>query len=206
MGDILIGKGDDHIFLQGRYGNRHGLVAGATGTGKSVSLLVMAEGFSRLGVPVVVGDAKGDIAGIAMPGTENERITQRLAADRHHRLAAGGQSRGLLGPVGRAGPPGAHDGHRDGADAAGAHPRAERHAGGRAQRRLPGGRRGGPAAARHEGPARAAQPRRGAGRTSARATAWSTRPASAPSSAHCCASKPRAASSSSASPASSSPT
>jgi len=78
--DILIGKGEAPIYLQGRYGNRHGLVAGATGTGKSVTLLVMAEGFSRLGVPVVIGDAKGDIAGLAMPGTPHERIAERVAA------------------------------------------------------------------------------------------------------------------------------
>jgi uncharacterized protein len=77
MGDILIGKGDDQLHLRGAYGNRHGLVAGATGTGKSVTLLVMAEGFSRLGVPVVVADAKGDIAGISMPGTASDRIMQR---------------------------------------------------------------------------------------------------------------------------------
>jgi DNA helicase HerA-like ATPase len=80
MSDILIGKGEHQVFLQARYGNRHGLVAGATGTGKSVSLLVLVEGFSRLGVPVVFGDAKGDIAGLAMPGTPHPRIDERVAA------------------------------------------------------------------------------------------------------------------------------
>jgi DNA helicase HerA-like ATPase len=80
MSDILIGKGERPVFLQARYGNRHGLVAGATGTGKSVSLLVLVEGFSRLGVPVVFGDAKGDIAGLAMPGTPHPRIDERVAA------------------------------------------------------------------------------------------------------------------------------
>jgi uncharacterized protein len=79
MGDILIGKGDERIFLEGRYGNRHGLVAGATGTGKTITLLVLAEGFSRLGVPVVVGDAKGDVAGLAMSGTPHARIDERVA-------------------------------------------------------------------------------------------------------------------------------
>lgn len=79
MGDILIGKGQEHLFLQGRFGNRHGLVAGATGTGKSVTLLVIVEGFSRLGVPVVISDVKGDIAGLAMPGAPNARIEQRVA-------------------------------------------------------------------------------------------------------------------------------
>lgn len=79
MTDILLGKGASQVFLQARYANRHGLVAGATGTGKSVTLMVMVEEFSRLGVPVVIGDVKGDIAGLAMPGTPHERITERNA-------------------------------------------------------------------------------------------------------------------------------
>ncbi|MGH8030244.1 MAG: helicase HerA-like domain-containing protein [Arenimonas sp.] len=79
MGDILIGKGDVPVHLLSRYGNRHGLVAGATGTGKSVSLMVMAEGFSRLGVPVFIADVKGDIAGLAVPGTTSEKLTARIA-------------------------------------------------------------------------------------------------------------------------------
>jgi len=78
MSDLLIGKGDQPVHLLGKYGNRHGLVAGATGTGKSVSLMVMAEGFSRLGVPVVMADVKGDIAGLAMPGTMNDKIAARV--------------------------------------------------------------------------------------------------------------------------------
>jgi DNA helicase HerA-like ATPase len=79
MADILVGKGEISVWLRGKYGNRHGLVAGATGTGKSVSLMVLAEGFSRMGVPVVMADVKGDISGLAMPGTMNERIAQRVA-------------------------------------------------------------------------------------------------------------------------------
>lgn len=78
MTDILIGKGDLPVHLLGKYGNRHGLVAGATGTGKSVSLMVLAEGFSRMGVPVFMADVKGDIAGLATPGTMNERIAERV--------------------------------------------------------------------------------------------------------------------------------
>ena len=78
MSDILIGKGDLPVRLLGKYGNRHGLVAGATGTGKSVTLMVMAEGFSRLGVPVVMADVKGDIAGLAVAGTSNEKIAARV--------------------------------------------------------------------------------------------------------------------------------
>src|SRR5262249_39179301 len=60
-------------------GNRHGLVAGATGTGKTVSLLVLAEGFSRLGVPVFMADVKGDVSGIAAAGAVSKAIQQRVA-------------------------------------------------------------------------------------------------------------------------------
>ena len=79
MNNILIGKGDVPVQLLAKYGNRHGLIAGATGTGKSVSLMVLAEGFSRLGVPVFMADVKGDVSGLAMAGTTNEKITSRVA-------------------------------------------------------------------------------------------------------------------------------
>ena len=79
MGDILIGKGDIPVNLLGKYGNRHGMVAGATGTGKSVSLMVVAEGLSRMGVPVVMADVKGDISGLAVAGVSNDRIAARVA-------------------------------------------------------------------------------------------------------------------------------
>jgi uncharacterized protein len=75
---VLIGKGEQNVYLLARYANRHGLVAGATGTGKTASLLVLAEGFSRLGVPVFVADVKGDVAGAAMAGTPREEIQQRI--------------------------------------------------------------------------------------------------------------------------------
>mgnify|MGYP000533650783 CR=1 FL=1 len=59
---ILIGKGgDQQLFLNPCYANRHGLIAGATGTGKTVSLQVLAEGFSRIGVPVFMADIKGEL-------------------------------------------------------------------------------------------------------------------------------------------------
>ena len=77
--EILVGKGDRPVHLLARYANRHGLVAGATGTGKTISLLVLAEGFSRMGVPVFMADVKGDVAGLAMPGVANEKIQQRVA-------------------------------------------------------------------------------------------------------------------------------
>jgi len=79
MDRILVGKGERQVHLLARYGNRHGLVAGATGTGKTVSLLVLAEGFSRMGVPVFMADVKGDVAGLAMAGAMNDKIQQRVA-------------------------------------------------------------------------------------------------------------------------------
>src|SRR5262245_55961254 len=75
---ILVGKGAEPVHLLAKYGNRHGLVAGATGTGKTVSLLVVAEGFSRLGVPVFMADVKGDVAGLAMAGVAGEKIQKRV--------------------------------------------------------------------------------------------------------------------------------
>ena len=79
MNQILIGKGEQPVHLLAKYGNRHGLIAGATGTGKTISLMVLAEGFSRMGVPVFMADVKGDVAGLAMAGVSNEKIQQRVA-------------------------------------------------------------------------------------------------------------------------------
>ncbi|MHB8881457.1 MAG: helicase HerA-like domain-containing protein [Thermodesulfovibrionales bacterium] len=79
MNKIHIGKGEQPVHLLAKYGNRHGLIAGATGTGKTVSLLVLAEGFSRLGVPVFMADVKGDVAGLAMAGSPGEKVQQRVA-------------------------------------------------------------------------------------------------------------------------------
>ena len=66
------------VCLLPRMANRHGLIAGATGTGKTVTLQVLAEGFSRLGVPVFLADIKGDLAGMAKPGEQNDKIEERL--------------------------------------------------------------------------------------------------------------------------------
>ena len=79
MNNILIGKGEQPVQLLAKYGNRHGLIAGATGTGKTISLMVLAEGFSRMGVPVFMADVKGDVAGLAMAGISNRKIQQRVA-------------------------------------------------------------------------------------------------------------------------------
>jgi uncharacterized protein len=74
---ILIGKGEQAVTLLAKYGNRHGLIAGATGTGKTVSLQVLAEGFSSLGVPVFLSDIKGDLTGISQPGEPKPKILER---------------------------------------------------------------------------------------------------------------------------------
>ena len=74
---IFIGKGEHPAWLTLGLANRHGLVTGATGTGKTVSLQVMAEGFSRAGVPVFVADIKGDLSGISEPGEAKDFILQR---------------------------------------------------------------------------------------------------------------------------------
>jgi DNA helicase HerA-like ATPase len=75
--DILIGRGDKPAYLLSKYANRHGLVAGATGTGKTVTLLTMAEGLSRIGVPVFIADVKGDVSGLAVAGASNPTVEQR---------------------------------------------------------------------------------------------------------------------------------
>ncbi|MBW6505502.1 MAG: DUF853 domain-containing protein [Rhodobacteraceae bacterium] len=62
-----------------KYGNRHGLIAGATGTGKTVTLQVLAEGFSSAGVPVFLADVKGDLAGLAMPGVADGKLHEAFA-------------------------------------------------------------------------------------------------------------------------------
>lgn len=77
---ILIGGSDaGQVYLDPRYANRHGLVAGATGTGKTVTLQCLAEGFSDLGVPVFLADIKGDVSGISQPGSPHPKIQERVA-------------------------------------------------------------------------------------------------------------------------------
>jgi uncharacterized protein len=76
-GKIFVGKGDHDQFLSLAVANRHGLATGATGTGKTVSLQVLAEGFSRAGVPVFAADIKGDLAGIAVRGEAKPELAKR---------------------------------------------------------------------------------------------------------------------------------
>ncbi|MBM3642774.1 MAG: DUF853 family protein [Alphaproteobacteria bacterium] len=77
QGIFIGGAGELDQFLLLKYGNRHGLVAGATGTGKTVTLQTLAEGFSAYGVPVFMADVKGDLAGLAHAGGTNPRALER---------------------------------------------------------------------------------------------------------------------------------
>lgn len=76
---IFIGKGEQPAWLTLALGNRHGLVTGATGTGKTVSLQVMAEGFARAGVPVFAADIKGDLSGISEAGEAKDFLVKRAS-------------------------------------------------------------------------------------------------------------------------------
>lgn len=77
---ILLGKsGEEDIYLYPGKANRHGLIAGATGTGKTVTLKVMAESFSKMGVPVFLADVKGDLAPLCLCGSlDNENVSKRV--------------------------------------------------------------------------------------------------------------------------------
>ena len=77
-GQILIGRGEKDAYILPKMANRHGLISGATGTGKTITLKVMAESFSSLGVPVFLADVKGDLSGCVKPGEANEALNQRL--------------------------------------------------------------------------------------------------------------------------------
>ncbi|OOW09340.1 ATP-binding protein [Acinetobacter sp. MF4642] len=66
------------VVLHSKFANRHGLIAGATGTGKTVTLKVLAESFSRLGVPVFLADAKGDVSSLAQAGASNPKFDERI--------------------------------------------------------------------------------------------------------------------------------
>ncbi len=78
-GKIWAGQGENPCYLLLNQANRHGLISGASGTGKTVTLKVLAEGFSQAGVPVFMADVKGDVTGMAQPGEENDNVTKRVA-------------------------------------------------------------------------------------------------------------------------------
>ena len=77
---ILIGKsGEKELYILPNKANRHGLITGASGSGKTITLKVMAESFSAAGVPVFLADVKGDLAGTCLPGVSNDKIAERLS-------------------------------------------------------------------------------------------------------------------------------
>src|SRR5580698_8799005 len=102
---ILIAKSDEPQYLLPQMANRHGLVAGATGTGKTVTLQVMAEGFSRTGVPVFAADVKGDLSGISQPGKENPKIADRVRKLKLENFALRRMPGHVLGCLRRTGAP-----------------------------------------------------------------------------------------------------
>ncbi|HRI12549.1 MAG TPA: DUF853 family protein [Verrucomicrobiota bacterium] len=78
---ILVAKASPiELFLLPQMANRHGLIAGATGTGKTVTLQTLAEGFSARGVPVFMADVKGDLAGLSQPGGQSSKVQERVKA------------------------------------------------------------------------------------------------------------------------------
>ncbi len=80
---IWVAQGENPTYLLLNQANRHGLIAGASGTGKTVTLKTIAQGFSQAGVPVFVADVKGDVTGMAQPGDDTEKLRERL-----HKLGA----------------------------------------------------------------------------------------------------------------------
>ena len=205
---ILVAKhGDIECFLLPALANRHGLITGATGTGKTITLQTSPRTCRRLGVPVFMADVKGDLTGITQAGKLPDKVAEVLQGARPARARTGELPGHAVGRVRRAGAPGACHRERHGAAAAGPHARAERDPVRRAEPGVQDRRRLRPRAARPERPARDAAAR---GRQRQplhhRVRQRQRRVASARSSAGCCRSRNRAATSSSASRCSTSPT
>ena len=78
LAPLLLGKGSTDAVLYPKLANRHGLISGATGTGKTISLQVLAERLSDIGVPVFLADVKGDLSGMAEAGTDHPKVAQRV--------------------------------------------------------------------------------------------------------------------------------
>jgi DNA helicase HerA-like ATPase len=87
---LPVAKGEHVLELLPGMANRHGLIAGATGTGKTVTLQVLAEQFSRIGVPVFMADVKGDLSGISQAGVEKPKIAERIKLLGLEKFAFGG--------------------------------------------------------------------------------------------------------------------
>src|SRR2546421_10254532 len=93
---IIAKHGDLELGLLPGLANRHGLITGATGTGKTVTLQALAERFSSIGVPVFLADVKGDLAGLAAAGGSNAKVAERVKA-----LKLAGAARRVGAEVGR---------------------------------------------------------------------------------------------------------
>src|SRR5262245_22765926 len=101
---IFLGRSTQPEHLELKFANRHGLIAGATGTGKTISLQVLAEGFADAGVPVFAADIKGDLSGIAEAGVPKDNLLARANEVRAHSLVQHGIPDGVLGSLRRSGP------------------------------------------------------------------------------------------------------
>ena len=78
---VLIGGAQgEHVSLNAGMANRHGMIAGATGTGKTITMQILAEGFSRAGVPVFLADVKGDVSGLSVQGKPHPKVDERIQA------------------------------------------------------------------------------------------------------------------------------
>ena len=75
---LIGGNGETTVSMNASMANRHGMVAGATGTGKTVTLQILAENFSKAGVPVFLADVKGDVSGIGKPAKPHKKIDERI--------------------------------------------------------------------------------------------------------------------------------
>lgn len=144
---------DNALYLLPAMANRHGLITGATGTGKTVTLQKLAESFSEIGVPVFMADVKGDLTGIAAAGRAQRncrRGWRRSASATGSRMP----TRWCSGYLWREGPPGAGDGFRSRPPAAGAPAQSQRGAERRTEHYFPHRGRPRPAAARLQRPPR----------------------------------------------------
>ena len=152
---ILVGKSDQsYRYLTLGFGNRHGLVTGATGTGKTVTLQILAEGFSASACRSSPPTSRATCRHQPWPGDRKAAASERAQDDRRHRLRPIAFPVDLLGHLRRAGPSGPRHDLGDGAAAPCPAARPQRHAGRRAQHRLQARRRARPAASRSQGFAR----------------------------------------------------
>ena len=152
--------GEDVLFRPA-LANRHGLITGATGTGKTVTLQVLADHFSALGVPVFLADVKGDLSGLAAAGASSPKLQERLKATGVDAAGVARESGRCSGTCSASAAfRSARDHFRSRAAAARAPVRSEPDAAGRARAGVQDRRRHGPAAARPQGSARDAAVRR----------------------------------------------